>query len=550
MTPTPRVLRRGIAVVAVFLAGIIWVTPQEHVVLLFVYSPDAEDLLEPQIDAFNDAHEGEVEIDGEAMPSGSALTAIVDGTLEPDLWMPAASTWVSLLNLRADAELAPPDNPSFFWSPEVIAIWNEMKEAIEGSQGGRVDWETLVALSTGETTFDELAPGSDLDPFRLGHTKPTRSTSGLFALVSEFMLASDTDVLRVEDVAPDATRNREDVRGIEGSIVHYGDIADDFCPLLAEYRSQYVSATYLQQTTLLRCIDRFQLDLERFISGVVPVGGTYVADYPLVVLQAPWTTERRDDADAFVAWLDEHLTEDDTRSLFFWYGDPWDDQPSVPPTDDVPTEDEMGPPLPLPSAEVLDQVQTAWLDLRKHANIRFVLDRSSAMRDHVALSSSLVCEVIDRLLAEAHGVEAPSQDRVGLDIFGADTERVVPLGPVEEVGGEVCEEASGNQRNEGDVALFDAVDEALSPPIGEEEAIDLVVVIAKGNETASAISKSELRRRIEGFAEQRSPVQVVTVSFDTSFLLGEIADWSRTNPETVTDEDSIEQIASDLAALV
>ncbi len=89
--------------------------------------------------------------------------------------MPAASTWSRLLNHLEGKEIAPEDSSSFFSSPQMIGSFRAVLDNHPID-----DWTDIADLATGEQTLGEN------EVFRLGHTKPTTSTSGLYALVSEF----------------------------------------------------------------------------------------------------------------------------------------------------------------------------------------------------------------------------------------------------------------------------------------------------------------------------------------------------------------------------
>ena len=57
-------------------------------------------------------------------------TRIADGTLKPALWSPASSFWGGLLNHEADRPLVPDENPSIVRTPLVIAMWEQLADAL------------------------------------------------------------------------------------------------------------------------------------------------------------------------------------------------------------------------------------------------------------------------------------------------------------------------------------------------------------------------------------------------------------------------------------
>ena len=190
----------------------------------FVFSPDAERLLTPLIEEFNKGQR-DIKVIGAATSSGSAMNNIID-TFEPDaetspeelpeLWMPAASTWGLILNAELESRPRP-----------------------DGRWGHRRSVVLLVAGSDRHVSLGEPTPPGmgriwsrehgrrlrlDETPFRLGHTNPETSTSGLYALLSEYDAVDptgDTGPREVEAAVSD----------IERTVLHYGDIARDFCPL-------------------------------------------------------------------------------------------------------------------------------------------------------------------------------------------------------------------------------------------------------------------------------------------------------------------------------
>ena len=164
--------------------------------------------------------------------SGGAMDALargwkadVDGP-RPDVWTPAGSSWVGLLQQRTAArdqpDLVPAgDLPHVAYSPLVIAMPRPMAEAL-GWPGTAIGWNDVYALAQRP---QRLGFGR---PPRVGRLQARQDQPELLDLGAERArsastsprpgLSSDLTLARVED-----PKVQDFVRGVESSVVHYGD---------------------------------------------------------------------------------------------------------------------------------------------------------------------------------------------------------------------------------------------------------------------------------------------------------------------------------------
>jgi hypothetical protein len=517
--------------------------------LSFYYSTDAAGVLEPLINDFNGEHEGSIRIAGESVPSGDAVDDIVNGEAEPDLWMPAASMWGALLNERAGAALAPEESPSFFWSPEVFATWPDKS----GDTRNYLGWSWISHYTQNATASAD---------FWLGHTKPTKSTSGLYALIGEFEAAARQEFPSTgEQLSPSVVQDddvQDAVKDIENTVIHYGDIGKDFCPIIEAQGPEYVTAVYLQETVYLACRAEQSEDLPRW-HAVYPEEGTYAADYPLYVLQGAWTIDTRDEASTFVDWLGGAITEEEVLDAFLRPGDPGDDAYSDPPSD--PWRD-VQPPAEADleilvdpvtdNGATLDAIQAAWPNLQKPANIEFVLDTSFYMADVSEDARTLICDVSENLSeAEVRG------DEIGVIAYGQGHHlTTVPLStPPEPLSTppkkEDCiEDLRGLPVQAGTTAFPEALLTAVETHEKEPETIDTVIVLSYGaDESASPTELDELCGRLED-----ASAQVITVSFAESRMLERLSYCSGAPAFKVwreyTGDSGMQHLAEDLTELL
>ena len=122
------------------------------------------------------------------MASGDAEARIADERLQPVVWSPASSLWGRLLNFEADREIAPRENEPIVRTPLVIAMWEPMARAL-GWPEKRVGFDDILRLARDERGWAAFGR-PEFGPFKLVHTNPDFSTSGLSAVVAEYYAAT------------------------------------------------------------------------------------------------------------------------------------------------------------------------------------------------------------------------------------------------------------------------------------------------------------------------------------------------------------------------
>ena len=120
--------------------------------------------------------------------SGEAERKIADGRLRTVAWSPASSLWGRLLNFDADRPLAPQESPSIVRTPLVIAMWEPFARAL-GYPKKPIGFEQVLRLAREKRGFAAFGKPQFGD-FKLVHTNPDFSTSGLSAVVAEYYAAT------------------------------------------------------------------------------------------------------------------------------------------------------------------------------------------------------------------------------------------------------------------------------------------------------------------------------------------------------------------------
>jgi Ca-activated chloride channel family protein len=448
--------------------------PSGAIVVSFAYSPEKETLLEPLIARFNERRE-EVEgrpifVEGEVVSSGEAQTKIAAERLRPVVWSPASSLWGRLLNFEADRPWAPDENASIVRTPLVIAMWEPFARAL-GWPRERIGFEQIIQLARSNQGFAEYGK-PEFGRFKLVHTNPDFSTSGLSAVVAEYYAATGKkEGLTERDVS--ASRARQVVRDIERSIVHYGDTTLFIADQMRKEGPGYASAVAMEEVTLLD-FNRNRGAQPRLVA-LYPPEGTFYSDNPFIVLDAPWVNRRqRTAAQAFGSFLAEEITPELAARSGFRPAD-LDAEP-VPP---VSKENGVDPAQPervlgLPEPRVLSRIKTTWREDRKPANVLLVTDVSGSMNEE------------DRLVRAKDGLktflaEVSPNDRVGLTIFSDQIQQLVPISPFRE-SANILRSTARNLIADGGTAVFDATVQGYETvrALGDEQRINAVVVLTDG----------------------------------------------------------------------
>jgi Ca-activated chloride channel homolog len=530
-----------IAIVAVFAVALVWIVsssgggsddgggggkgggdfggkaPAGSVRVPFAYSPEKEVLIKPLIERFNESEQKvggkPVFVEGNVVASGDAERKIAEKRLETVAWSPASSLWGRLLNFEADAQYVADENPSIVRTPLVIAMWEPMARAL-GYPRKALGFRDVLSLATSNQGWARYGK-PQYGKFKLVHTNPDFSTSGLSAVVAEYYSATGKkEGLTERDISGAGARKQ--VRDIERSIVHYGDTTLFIADQMRRNGPGYASAVAMEEATLAD-FNRNRGGQPKLIA-IYPDEGTFYSDNPFIVLDAPWVTpEKHDGAKAFQKFLADEITPQVAARAGFR---PADLRTKAAPP--LTKENGIDPAQPkrvlgLPSPQVLDRVRTAWRQDRKPANVLLVLDTSGSMNDE------------NRLKRAKQGLsaflrEVSPNDRVGLTIFSDRVQPLVPIAPVR-ANKRRLQGTINDLIADGGTAFHDATAEGVEQVkrLGDRERINAVVVLTDGEDTDSSLSVDEVVQRLDAQGDSESAVRVFTIAFSASALGAEDA---------------------------
>jgi len=385
----------------------------------------------------------------------------------------------------------------------VIAMWEPMAKAL-GWPDAKLGFEDILALARSPNGWAERGhPG--FGDFKLVHTNPEFSTSGLSAVVAEYYAATGLQGGLVEgDIDGSA---RASVRDIERAIVHYGDTTLFVADQMREEGPSYASAVAMEEVTLLD-FNRDRGGRPRLVA-IYPKEGTFYSDNPFFILNGEWVSAaERAGAEAFQQFLAEEITPDVAAEHGFRPAD-LDEQPG----DAISAENGVDPSQPtqvlsLPSPPVLAKIRDSWRQDRKPANVMLVVDVSGSMAEEQRMKHAKqgLRVFLDQIQPE---------DNVGLLAFDDRVDELVPIGPLGE-GEQALKRSVADMFPDGGTAFRDATLEAFDDvrsSSGREDSINAVVVLTDGADIDSKQSLKKVVNELSSQGDSATQIRVFTIAY-------------------------------------
>lgn len=451
--------------------------------------------------------------------SGEAEQALAQGVFEsadgrPDVWSPAANTWVDLLEHHrslSGASKITAARSSILRSPLVIAMPEDMAKVL-GWPGTEISWLDIFKLAQDPQGWTSRGH-PEWGRFKLGKTNPLWSTSGLHALVATYLMAGGASI--------DDPAVRSFMRGVESSVVHYGSTVSAFLKNLADADDHdevpsYVSAIAIEEKQVLDYNagnPEFHLSGKRLppkikLVPVFPRGGTLVADHPYVILDAPWVNDQERRAAA--RFLD-HLQSDAIQQEFMangFRGAHGETGSAIP----EPDRAKGGTILSLDTATIA-KVQASWKDYRKRARVLFVVDVSRSMGDTVGSASASKLDLAKQALISALAEFAP-EDEVGLwSLAGTERHEVIAMGQLRDQAAQMRSEIERFKPEGSGKSLYSTVAGAVASVRQrfDRERINAVILLTDGQNDDPA--NSGLIGLLRTLRPEDQRVRVFTIAY-------------------------------------
>lgn len=444
-----------------------------------------------------------------AMGSGEAVQGIVSGSLKPHVFSPASGLYISILNSAwaqksGSAKAISPAGDALVLSPIVVAMWKPMAEAL-GWPGKSIGWSDLLKVNADPRGWGALGH-AEWGRFKLGHTHPEFSNSGLQAILAEaYAGAKKTRGLTVADLEQKNTQAL--LTSIEQTIVHYGKSTGFFSDKMLARGPAYLSAAVLYENLVIESYGK-PSDAPFPIVAVYPTEGTFWSDHPYAILDAPQVgAEERDAAEIFLKFLKQRPAQERALALGFRPADPA--IPMGAPIDALHGVDPKQPQtlLEVPDGAVIEKLLAVWQKAKKASDVILVFDKSGSMSG----------KPLEEAKQGAKAFLATLHDRDDVSLIFFDGNVYPPFGPkrLGESKAEILSRIDGLIAD-GRTALYDATAQAYDLARGRAEKapaqIHAIVVMTDGRDEGSKLMLSDLTRRFAGSGEA-AEVKIFTIAY-------------------------------------
>ena len=481
--------------------------------LIVAYGSEKKSWVEEQIAAFNQSNPklpsgAPFTVEGKAMGSGEAMQDILRGDLQATVYSPASEIYLALLNdawLSMPGHAAPiaPRGESVVISPMVIAMWKPMAEAL-GWPKKSLGWGDVLKIVGDKRGWQALGR-AEWGHFKLGHTHPEYSTSGLLSVIAEaYAGAKKTRDLGAKDLA--APKTRAFLRDIEKGIVHYGKSTGFFADKMLSRGPSYLSAAVLYESSVIESYATNQAGMD--LVSIYPKEGTFWSDHPYAILDAPWVSaDQRKAAEIFLARLKARPAQERALALGFRPADPA--LAIGAPIDAAHGADPKQPQtlLATPSAATVKTLLEVFREVKKPSDVTLIFDKSGSMKGDPLEKAKAGGQAFLRTLQP--------RDQVSLQMFDDQVHPIV--GPV--VVGKGIDSLLnriGEIPASGGTALYDAIDSAYrdmkTRASKDPDRIHALVVMTDGKDEHSSLPLADLFSLFPS-GETESDIKVFTIAY-------------------------------------
>ena len=474
-------------------------------VLSLAYSSEKDELMRDIIARFNRSNY--------KTPSGLTMTIVATKMDAADIVdaaragkftaiSPDSSLWLAQVDAGRDRPLVS-ESTRFAVTPIVIALWSDAAQSL-GYPQKQIGWQDLLAKAKGDPNFKWSHPS-------------TSSASGLLATLAEFYAgANKTRGLTEEDVKNRATLDY--VGALEKTVRYYGEGEQATIDQVLARGRNYLDAFVVSE----RLVIYFNGKSSQKLVAIYPVEGTLWQDHPLALLEQPGLT---DEQRLTYRRLRDFVLSPEIQKVILQAGyRPVDlnlrlDDPASP----IKTSNGVDPAQPqttlqMPSAAVVEIVQSSWYLAKRPANIYLVADTSGSMGEQDKLTQAI--DALSTFLDQVQG----DRDRVGLVPF---SNRVYNTIPLQDIGAQraMLKTQVKSLKANGQTALLDAVQFAYDDleKRNDRDRINAIVVMTDGIENSSSIKLSQLTDRVKRGNASGVPVVIFCIGY------GSDADWNVLN---------------------
>ncbi len=292
-----------------------------------IYSTEKKAWIEDAVASFAKEHP-EVKVQLVGKGSLEAAQALLDGKDQPTLWSPADSLVLALLQAdwqtkyRTDLfATSGEDAPQpLVITPLVFAIWEDRAEVLQKAAGGAVTWKAIQKAVASNQGWPALGGKPEWGFVKLGHTDPTRSNSGLQALLlMTFEFYGKSSGITVADLL--APPYQAFVASIEKGVPRFEPSTGTFMTDLVRFGPSKYDVAVVYESLVIEQVENAQGRWGNL--RVYYPQTTLWSDHPVALLRGDWVTDAQKKAGrALVAHLRSRPVQERALAFGFRPADP------------------------------------------------------------------------------------------------------------------------------------------------------------------------------------------------------------------------------------
>ncbi|WP_173921779.1 substrate-binding domain-containing protein [Agromyces sp. Marseille-P2726] len=483
----------------------------------------------------------------------------------PIVWIPDATSWLNVARYSGGGASVPKQGTSLGASHIVLAMPDSLADAI-GWIDERPSWSEVFAVADDEEAWADVGR-PELGAFKLGKTSPLIASSGEAALLASYgSVAGSIADLTAEQIEDDEVT--EEVRQHELATSHYmatpehflwharqaeetGSVADFLSAVIVDEKSVW---DYNRGITSRDGVSRVQSTppVEQLVP-IYPTDGFYTADNPAAVLIGPWVdADEKAAGDDFVRYAVTKQGQQIVRDA--GYRDLNDEMSPVVQQVGRFTASPHGA-LQFPGQKVLITAHQAFPEVRKRAQVLFLVDVSGSMAEPIATGDTKLAAAKDAITQALEHFSAG--DNVGLAAFSdIDAGPITPgmVGEVADIGPNrtLLLRALGALKPIEFTPLYSAVDAFVAQQAAafDPDRINAIVLLSDGkNETfAPSVDANQMLANISAH-HHHTPVLVFTLAYGADAdvaTLQAIASATGAHYYDATDPTKVKDVLGDL----
>jgi ABC-type Fe3+ transport system substrate-binding protein len=306
--------------------------PTEVTEISFLYSTEKKDWVESAAAAFHKEYPS-IKVNLVGKGSLDAAQAILDGREKPTVWSPADSAVLRMLEsdwatepargqlFAKDGDEAP---QPLVITPLVFVVWEDRAAVLlKANDGKAVSWKAIHKAVSSDQGWPAIGGKADWGFVKLGHTDPTRSNSGLQAmLLASFEYYNKRSGLTVGDLLD--PKYQDWIKQLEKGVSKFETSTGTFMTDMVRFGPSKYDIAVVYENLAISQITNAQGRWGNLKVYYPPL--TLWSDHPAAVLQGEWVTpKQRDAARQWLTYLRSRPVQE--RSLAFGFR-PAD--PSVP----------------------------------------------------------------------------------------------------------------------------------------------------------------------------------------------------------------------------